>query len=620
MYKPKKKKILFGNPAKGVPPPQMNDMFYPQDQNGRSISPADTLDEVGYPRTNRLIAEPSSMGIFLPEENAVARPTKSPPPVLMPRPIHAIAPTRNLVLKNEYAKLNTPPPSSVQRTPTPQPPATAETDHSCESDYGDAKESAFTPPSDVEPSLTSASNSECISSDQGNNRPESFTSNPASNSVRKAFEGSPVYSSDTHKKNIIIASESSIHVSSASSAAASKSSSLDKPPQLQSDLISSENINSMRSRRTSTADNNILSASAQTIHHPSQFSPPRDDPKVTSVIAQENSMLRKQLDQLIMERDEQKQLEDEHKRRIDQMFDKVKELEGQLRRALDTNGLTSSKSTPTSVNRQSTTSGQQQQQRFPKKVTHGEIRHRVIPRIDELEDDVVLDRPRRKSVLTRPSNGNLRRVSLSQDPPLEITSAAIRSSSSSGPGRSRSRSRSRERPTTHRTVLPDEEIPYNRRETWVTRQPIDSKPRRRREYVETDSEIFSDEEDHRYRHDDEPHYVRSPRHSTPGQYRRPDIDHKAPLIRRRSFGSYPRRGLHEVYEDDYERVYVARVAVREPNPLRRLPSNIRHRDRDRERDRERDRDREAYYEEQRHHPRAYSSTQTRKHGTNIHYL
>jgi hypothetical protein len=395
---------------------------------------------------------------------------------------------------------------------------------------------------------------------------------------------------------------------------------LDKPPQLQSDLISSENINSMRSRRTSTADNNILSASAQTIHHPSQFSPPRDDPKVTSVIAQENSMLRKQLDQLIMERDEQKQLEDEHKRRIDQMFDKVKELEGQLRRALDTNGLTSSKSTPTSVNRQSTTSGQQQQQRFPKKVTHGEIRHRVIPRIDELEDDVVLDGPRRKSVLTRPSNGNLRRVSLSQDPPLEITSAAIRSSSSSGPGRSRSRSRSRERPTTHRTVLPDEEIPYNRRETWVTRQPIDSKPRRRREYVETDSEIFSDEEDHRYRHDDEPHYVRSPRHSTPGQYRRPDIDHKAPLIRRRSFGSYPRRGLHEVYEDDYERVYVARVAVREPNPLRRLPSNIRHRDRDRERDRERDRDREAYYEEQRHHPRAYSSTQTRKHGTNIHYL
>ncbi|GAB5587325.1 hypothetical protein Unana1_02225 [Umbelopsis nana] len=635
---------------KGNPQPNMNGMYYPQDQNGRSISPADTLDEVGYPRTNRLISEPPSAGMLHPDENAVARPTKSPPPVLMPRPMHAIAPTRNLVLKNEYRKPNTPSPTPPQhrRTPTPQPSATAaaavETDHSCESDYGDAKESAFTPPSELEPSLTSASNSEGKSDDSHHNRPE-----PLHLEGILGFNTGGAHSSDAqHKKIITFAGESSMHVSPPASS--SSKSTLDKPPQEPDFIFLQDNNNNtdiMRSsRRPSTVAANTndssnlavpsttnttttsslssltsstsssLSSKQQIIHHPQpQYhprpqlaSPIHGDTKVASVIAQENNMLRKQLDQLILERDEQKQLEDEHKRRIDEMFDKVKELEGQLRRALDTSALASSKSTPTSVTRQGPRPTPVQQTRPVKKVvTHGEIRHRVIPRTDELDEMSPLhyppppatERPRRRSLITRPSSGNLRRVSVSQEPLERNRSGAAAA------GRSRSRSRSRE-PPTHRvtTVLPDEEIPYYRRAPYSNRPPpppVEPKSRRRGEYLESDSEYFSDDDYY-------DHYVRTPRHSTPGLYRRSSADrNNAPLARRRSFGSYPRRGSHEVYEDDYERIYVARVAVREPNTLRRRPSNknLRHRD--------------TYYEDHRH-PRAYSSTQTRKHGTNTHYL
>ncbi|KAI8583190.1 hypothetical protein K450DRAFT_224638 [Umbelopsis ramanniana AG] len=597
MYKPKKKKSVFGIST-------MGGMHYPQDQNGRSISPADTLDEVGYPRSNRPIPEPTSIRILSPDENAVARPTKSPPPVLMPRPMHAIAPTRNLVLKNEYEKADspTPSPAKIQRTPTPQPPVHAESDHSCESDYGDAKESAFTPPAELEPSLTSASNSEG-KSDEGSDRFEQDA-----NARMKQLEGilelnEPL--NDAPMKTITFVGGSPIHVSAPSSS----KSSLDKPPQpdfiISSDNNNNNNSGIMRSRRTSTADTPSHSSSTQQIMQQStskQLSSPHDDPTVASVIAQENDMLRKQLSELKLERKEQKKLEDEHKKRIDEMFDKVKQLEGQLRRALDTTNLAPSKSTPTSVgfnNRQAQRSSPGQ--RIPKKVTtHGEIRHRIIPRTEESEDPYppVYERPRRKSLTARPTSGDLRRVSISQTP-LEHIPRSV-------PGRSRSRSRSRERPK-HRvaTALPEEEIPYYRRESWSSRQPeVEHKPRRR-EYLETDSEYFSDDESHYY--DDEPHYHhRTPRHSSSAVYGRSNIDRRAqPLARRQSFGSYPRRSSHELYEEGYDRVYLARVALREPNPIRRRPSNknLRYR--------------EPVYDE---HPRGYSSTQTRRHGTNTHYL
>jgi hypothetical protein len=608
MYKPKKKKSVFGISTKGNNAPNIGGMYYPQDQNGRSISPADTLDEVGYPRTNRPITEPTSVRILSPDENAVARPTKSPPPVLMPRPMHAIAPTRNLVLKNEYEKADSPTrptPSGVkiQRTPTPQPPVHIESDHSCESDYGDAKESAFTPPAELEPSLTSASNSEG-KSDEGSDRPEQNADARMKQLAGILGLNEPL--NDAPKKTITFVGESPIHVSASSSS----KSSLDKPPQPDF-IISSDNNNNnsgiMRSRRTSTADTALPSHSSPTQQIMQQstskhLSSPHDDPTVASVIAQENDMLRKQLSELKLERKEQKKLEDEHKKRIDEMFDKVKQLEGQLRRALDTTHLVSSKSTPTSVglnNRPAQRSSPGQ--RTPKKVTtNGEIRHRIIPRTEEPEDyyPTVYERPRRKSLTARPTSGDLRRVSISQGPPLEHIPR-------SAPGRSRSRSRSRERPK-HRvaTALPEEEIPYYRRESWSSRQPeVEHKPRRR-EHLDTDSEYFSDDESHYY--DDEPRYQRTPRHSSSAIYGRSSMDRRAqPLARRQSFGSHPRRSSHDLFEEGYDRVYLARVAVREPNPIRRRPSNknLRYR--------------EPVYDE---HPRAYSSTQTRRHGTNTHYL
>ncbi|KAH8547897.1 hypothetical protein BGW37DRAFT_470650 [Umbelopsis sp. PMI_123] len=584
----------------------MAGMYFPQDQNGRAISPADSLDEVGYPRTNRPIAEPTSVRIQSPDENAVARPTKSPPPVLMPRPMHAVAPTRNLVLKNEYGKADSPTAQSpsvpkIQRTPTPQPPAHADSDHSCDSDYGDAKESAFTPLSEIEPSLTSASNSEG-KSDEGNERPK-YNIDPGMKQL-EGILGINQPASDAHKRFITVVGDSPTHVSAPSSS----KSSLDKPPQPDLIISSDNNNNSgiMRSQRTSTADTDLPSQSSstqQTMPRPysKQLSSSRDDDKVASVIAQENDMLRKQLTELTLERNEQKKLEDEHKKRIDEMFDKVKQLEGQIRRALDTTGLVSSKSTPTTVglnNRQTQRSSPGQ--RAPKKVTtHGEIRHRIIPRTEDSDEGYspVYERPRRKSLVSKPTSGDLRRVSISQEPPSEHISR-------SGPSRSRSRSRSRERPK-HRlaTVLPEEDIPYYRRESWNGRQPeVDHRPRRR-EHLETDSEYFSDDDSHYY--DDEPHYHRIPRHSSSTLYGRSSVDRRAPLVRRQSFGSYPRRSSHEFYEDSYDRVYLARVAVREPNPIRRHPSSksLRYR--------------ESLYDE---HPRAYSSTQTRRHGTNTHYL
>ncbi|KAG2188316.1 hypothetical protein INT44_001069 [Umbelopsis vinacea] len=602
MYKPKKKKSVFGISSKGNTAPNMGGgMYYPQDQNGRSISPADTLDEVGYPRTNRPITEPTSVRILSPDENAVARPTKSPPPVLMPRPMHAIAPTRNLVLKNEYETADSPTiPAKIQRTPTPQPPARAESDRSCESDYGDAKESAFTPPAELEPSLTSASNSEG-KSDEGSDRLEQNVDARMKQLERILQLDEPL--NDAPMKTNTFVGGSPIHVSASSSS----KSSLDKPPQPDF-IISSDNNNNnsgiMRSRRTSTADTGLRShSSTQQIMQPStskQLSSPHDDPTVASVIAQENDMLRKQLSELKLERKEQKKLEDEHKKRIDEMFDKVKQLEGQLRRALDTTNLAPSKSTPTSVglnNRLAQRSSPGP--RIPKRVTtHGEIRHRIIPRTEESEDlyPIVYERPRRKSLTTRPTSGDLKRVSISQTP-LEHIPRSV-------PGRSRSRSRSRERPK-HRvaTALPEEEIPYYRRES--SRQPeVEHKPRRR-EYLETDSEFYSDDESHYY-YDDEPRYHRSPRHSSSAIYGRATIDRRAqPLARRKSFGSYPRRSSHDLFEEGYDRVYLARVAVREPNPIRRRPSNknLRYR--------------EPVYDE---HPRAYSSTQTRRHSTKTHYL
>ncbi|KAJ2962021.1 hypothetical protein NQZ79_g2822 [Umbelopsis isabellina] len=602
-YKPRIK-TFFGNPAKGKPLADFGDASYPQDQNGRSISPADTLDEVGYPRTNRpVLSERRAVGVLSPEENAVARPTKSPPPVLMPRPMHAIAPTRNLVLNNLYGR----PASSTSTAPAVHPAsgsrqqASNETDHSCESDYGDAKESAFTPLSEMEPSLTSASNSEGKSIEM-----EKLETNPDVNSGKP--EGILVFkssiSSDAPKK-ISFAGEASAHVSSPSSPSSSSSitstskSSLEYPPQI---IRSPENSNTiMRSRRTSTVDSSLPShppSVQQTVPKPTIPQPEpitkQDDVKVSKVIEQENSILRQQLDQLIQERDEQKQLEDEHKRRIDQMFDKVKELEGQLRRVLNTSVLSNSKSTPTSVGKQAQRSPPGQ--RSGKNVTHGEIRHRIIPRIDELEEQphsILIERPRRKSLVTRPSSGNLRRVSLSQEP-LE---PVVRS----GQARSRSRSRSRDR---HRASIPDEDVPYYRRESVIRRPPIEPKYHRRRSYLEDeDEEYFSAEDDAYYAEE----YHRNPRHSTPGLYRRPSVERLVPLTRRRSVGSYPRRSSHgAAHNDDYERVYVARVAVREPNVLRRRPSNknLRHR--------------ESYVEE--HHPRTYHSTQTRKHGSNVHYL
>lgn len=550
-----------------------------------------------------MLSERRAVGVLSPEENAVARPTKSPPPVLMPRPMHAIAPTRNLVLKSQYGR-----PASSPSTMAPavhpvsgsQQQASNETDHSCESDYGDAKESAFTPLSEMEPSLTSASNSESKSIEM-----ERVETNPEVNSGKP--EGILVFKSaipsDLPKK-ISFAGESSAHVSSPASSSSSSitstsKSSLDRHPQI---IRSPDNSNTiMRSRRTSTADSSLPShpPSVQQINLKPTIPQPeplknQDDVKVSKVIEQENSILRHQLDQLIQERDEQKQLEDEHKRRIDQMFDKVKELEGQLRRALDTSVLSNSKSTPTSMSKQAQRSPPGQ--RSGKNVTHGEVRHRIIPRMDDLDEPshaIIIERPRRKSLVTRPSSGNLRRVSLSQEP-LEPVGR-------SGQARSRSRSRSRDR---HQTAMPDEDIPYYRRESISRRPPIESKYFRRRDYLEDeDEEYFSAEDDAYYAED----YHRHHRHSTPGLYRRSSAERLVPLNRRRSIGSYSRRGPHGVaHNDDYERVYVARVAVREPNVLRRRPShkNLRHR--------------ESYVEE--HHPRTYHSTQTRKHGSNVHYL
>ncbi|KAM3589404.1 hypothetical protein VKS41_000270 [Umbelopsis sp. WA50703] len=574
-------------------------MAYPQDQNGRSISPADTLDEVGYPRTNRpVLSERRAVGGLSPEENAVARPTKSPPPVLMPRPMHAIAPTRNLVLKNLYGRPATPPSTTPAVHPVlaPRQQASNESDHSCESDYGDAKESAFTPPSEMEPSLTSASNSEGKPNDMERveMNPEANTSKPEGILVYK-----PLGLSDAPKK-ISFACESSAHVSSPSSSSitSTSKSSLENPPQIIRSPDNNNNI--MRSRRTSTADSSLPShpPSVQQTVQKSNVSQPepvnsQDDVKVSKVIEQENSILRQQLDQLIQERDEQKMLEDEHKRRIDQMFDKVKELEGQLRRALDTSILSNSKSTPTSVNKQAQRSPPGQ--RSGKTVTHGETRHRVIPRIGELEEQphpTIIERPRRKSLVTRPSSGNLRKVSLLQEP-LE---PAVRS----GPARSRSRSRSHDR---YRASIPNEEAPYYRRESIIRRPPAEPMYHRRQSYHEDDDEEYYSAEDGPYYQEE---YRRTPRHSTPGLYRRPSAERLVPLTRRRSVGSYPRRGSHGTHNDDYERVYVARVAVREPNILRRRPSNknLRHR--------------ESYVDN--YHPRTYHSSQTRKHSNNVHYL
>ncbi|KAG0193035.1 hypothetical protein DFQ28_006776 [Apophysomyces sp. BC1034] len=55
-----------------------------------------TIDEIGYPQSNQ---KHTTMR-HTEEELDVAGPTKSPPPVLMPRPVPAVIPTRNLFQKN----------------------------------------------------------------------------------------------------------------------------------------------------------------------------------------------------------------------------------------------------------------------------------------------------------------------------------------------------------------------------------------------------------------------------------------------------------------------------------------------------------------------------------------
>ncbi|KAI8388471.1 uncharacterized protein BYT42DRAFT_236538 [Radiomyces spectabilis] len=83
----------------------ISDETIQQDRRAQMISD----DELGYSR--HPITYPSA-GITL--AHTVAGPTKSPPPVLMPRPIPAVAPTRKLIMQT----------SDPSPSPDPHPPAT----------------------------------------------------------------------------------------------------------------------------------------------------------------------------------------------------------------------------------------------------------------------------------------------------------------------------------------------------------------------------------------------------------------------------------------------------------------------------------------------------------------